>query len=60
MPKAEYIKSAWRHFFDWWLIHRGYQGRGTIEDALCGVIFNAMGYLYELEKEKIKKEKERR
>src|ERR1022692_3756819 len=24
IPKDAYIKSAWRHFMDWWLQHRGY------------------------------------
>jgi len=42
-----YIKSMWRHFLDLWLIHRGYKGRETKEDALNGILFNAMGYLYE-------------
>lgn len=54
MPKDVYMKSAWRHFMDFWLFHRGYKGRETIEDALCALIFNANGYLHELEKEKLK------
>jgi hypothetical protein len=33
--------------------HRGYEGRETMEDALCGVLFNVMGYIHELEKEKL-------
>jgi len=53
MPISSYMKSLMRHFMDVWLDHRGYllplDGR---EDALCGVIFNAMGMLYEIEKEK--------
>ena len=53
MPKEEYIKSAWRHFMDWWLFHRGYEGRETIEEALCALLFNTMGYIHELEKEKL-------
>jgi len=48
MPLSTYIKSGWRHFIDWWKEHRGYYSRDGIEDALCGVIFNAMGYLHEL------------
>jgi len=47
IPKSEYMKSGWRHFEDWWLEHRGCKSREGLEKALCGVIFNAMGYLYE-------------
>jgi len=57
MPKKEYIKSAWRHFIDWWLEHRGYESRDGIKKALCGLIFNSMGYLYEILKEEEKKQK---
>lgn len=52
MPKPVYMKSMWRHFMDIWMEHRGYKSRDGMEDALCGMLFNAMGYLYELEKEK--------
>lgn len=45
IPPAELIKSGWRHFQDWWLEHRGYVSREGIEDALCGLMFNAMAYL---------------
>lgn len=51
IPKDVYMKSAWRHFHDWWMEHRGYESREGMEDALCGLLFNVMGYLYELEKE---------
>ena|SRR5271157_1683252 len=50
MPKDTFMKSGWRHFFDWWLEHRGFKSRDGIDDALCGTIFNAMGYLYEIHK----------
>jgi hypothetical protein len=53
IPKEAYMKSAWRHFFDWWSSHRGYDSREGIEDGICGLIFNAMGYLHEIEKEKL-------
>jgi len=60
IPEHVYIKSAWRHFLDWWMIHRGWQRNDksdghliTAEEALCGVIFNAMGYLHELLKSKL-------
>ena len=42
-----YMKSAWRHFFDWWKEHRGLNSREGLEDALCAVLFNTMGYLHE-------------
>ena len=48
MPKDAYMKSMLRHILDVWLEHRGYDSRDGIEEALCGVIFNAQGYLYEL------------
>ena len=47
IPKDAYIKSGWRHFFDWWAEHRGVQTHEGIELALCGLIFNASGYLHE-------------
>ncbi len=53
MPRDSYMKSMWRHLIQVWNWHRrtGVGGE-TIQDALCGVIFNAMGYLHEVEKEK--------
>jgi hypothetical protein len=53
IPRDAYIKSAWRHFIDWWREHRGYGSREGLEDALCALMFNAMGYLHEHLKEKI-------
>jgi hypothetical protein len=47
MPKNVYIKSAFRHFVDWWLEHRGMESREGLEDALCALMFNTMGYLHE-------------
>ena len=47
IPKDAYIKSLFRHFMDLWKEHRGLPSREGIEDALCGIIFNSMGYLYE-------------
>lgn len=51
---AVLMKSLWRHFFDVWKIHRGGKahdpltGREVmIEEALCALLFNAMGYLHE-------------
>ena len=57
IPKQKYLESMARHFMDVWLIHEGCEcldlrDKHTIslEEALCAVIFNAMGYLHELEK----------
>jgi hypothetical protein len=52
IPKESYMKSGLRHVVDAWLEHRGHTGREDIEEALCGVMFNAMGYLHELMIEK--------
>lgn len=54
IPKDAYMKSGWRHFIDWWKEHRGYKSREGMEEAICAVIFNANGYLYEILKEKKK------
>jgi hypothetical protein len=50
IPVEAYMKSLYRHFMDVWLIHRGYEaptGAGQAE-ALCAVLFNAMGMLLEV------------
>ena len=54
IPRAAYMKSLWRHFMDVWKIHRGLKtvdrvtGKPiTLRQALCGVMFNSMGYLHE-------------
>lgn len=49
IPRPQLIKSGWRHMFDWWAHHRGVKPLDptSVEDALCGLIFNAMGYLHE-------------
>lgn len=50
IPLSEYIKSGLRHVIDWWKIHRSpsLYPRAELEDALCAVLFNTMGYLHEL------------
>ena len=53
MPLSVYMKSAWRHLKSWWSLHRmqfrgRYPNHKLLEDAICGVIFNASGYLHEL------------
>lgn len=57
ITKETYIKSAWRHLHDWWLEHRGYKSREGLKYALCGVIFNAFGYLLEVIREEEKRKK---
>jgi len=52
IPLDEYMKSGWRHFFEWWNVHRGNPPSGELEDTLCALLFNTSGYLHELLKEK--------
>lgn len=55
MPTEVYIKSAVRHLVTWWGIHREVhnggiltlKGERQLEEALCGMMFNVMGYLFE-------------
>ena len=52
LPRSVYMKSLLRHLLAVWLWHRtSKQPEGGIQDALCGVMFNAMGYLFELLRE---------
>lgn len=53
IDKQTYRESRLRHEIAVWLLHEGYEvsdnhGPVDIEDALCGIIFNAMGDLYEV------------
>jgi len=50
IPIDSYAKSLTRHQMDAWLIHRGFSGaaREDLEEALCAIIFNAQGWLFEL------------
>lgn len=43
-----YMKSGWRHFFDWWKGHRAHDPEVELVIPLLAVIFNASGYLHEL------------
>ena len=52
IPKTAYMKSGYRHFFDWWKEHRKLNTKDGLEEALCALMFNVMGYLYEHLKEK--------
>jgi hypothetical protein len=52
MPKNNYIKSAFRHFVDFWKGHRGFKTELDMEEAACAVLFNMQGYLFEMLKDK--------
>jgi hypothetical protein len=54
IPRAAYIKSAWRHFMDWWRAHRS-ESPALVEEACCALMFNVMGYLHEHLKEQAAK-----
>lgn len=54
IPMTAYMKSGWRHFFDWWKLHRASlaealdpQSEDLLEEALCAELFNVQGYLHE-------------
>ena len=49
------MKSCYRHFFDMWLQHRGYEGQDDLEESICALLFNAQAYLFKLLLEKEKK-----
>jgi len=53
IPLDAYAKGGWRHFLHFWARHRGWPVRDTgaaqdIEEDLCALMFNVMGYLHEL------------
>lgn len=53
IPMDSYMKSGWRHFFAWWRYYRNGGGQARVlEDAICALLFNAMGYLHEFLKNK--------
>jgi len=53
IPFDAYMKSGWRHFMEWWRLHRGPAPNhgdhysDLLEDALCAILFNVSGYLHE-------------
>jgi hypothetical protein len=48
IPLDAYMKSAWRHFVEWWREHRRGDGGGAVaQEALCALLFNVQGYLHE-------------
>jgi len=46
IPMDAYMKSMYRHFMDVWGNHRGV-GTEDMEESLCALMFNVMGYLHE-------------
>jgi hypothetical protein len=49
IPMPVYMKSAWRHFHDWWFRHRHQvPGDTYVIEHLCALIFNTQGYLHEI------------
>ena len=67
IPISVYIKSWWRHFFNVWKMWRQMKANypvslsvpdlseielGHLSEALCAALFNNMGMLHEIEKEK--------
>ncbi len=57
IPQQTYFESLYRHFHAAWLLRDGFRagdnhGPVTLEDSLCGILFNTMGYLHEHLKEK--------
>lgn len=47
IPQDVYMKSAWRHFIDWWRWHRKLSVHENLVWAICGLMFNLQGYLHE-------------
>ena len=56
IPIKEYMKSKWRHFMGTWAAYRQAIANGCtvedIEESLCAELFNTMGMLHEILKEK--------
>jgi len=59
MPFPVYAKSLFRHFVDFWTLHRtkipadaalAEAWQDAMEETLCAIMFNAEGYLHELRK----------
>ena len=50
IPQASYMDSMARHAMDVWLHQSGFPDEATegLETALCGLMFNAMGMLFEV------------
>lgn len=52
IPREQYMKSMYRHFMEVWAMHRvvlAPMDQDGVEDALCALMFNVMGYMFELQ-----------
>lgn len=47
IPIDVYMKSKWRHFFDTWKAHRGFDTKEAQPVNLLAELFNTMGMLHE-------------
>jgi hypothetical protein len=52
IPRREYVKSLWRHFWDVWGWSHDESPQEPIEDAICAAMFNLEGLLYGILKDK--------
>lgn len=52
IPIDAYMKSLKRHCDEAWLEHRGFDTENGMIANLCGVLFNGLGYLHEILKER--------
>jgi hypothetical protein len=62
IPQQVYLEGEDRHHRAVWLLIQGYPafdnyGPVTLEDSLCGVIFNSMGMLFEILKGQMEEKK---
>ena len=51
IPFDAYMKSAFRHFHEWWKAHRKHSPAVDLdatEEAICALMFNCEGYLHEI------------
>jgi len=51
MPKQAYMDSLLRHIVEAWKLHE-LKDEEALQESLCGVMFNTMGFLYEILKRK--------
>ena len=53
IPVEQYMKSKLRHIMTTWVLHRqGGYDKETMLDSLCAELFNSMGMMFELLKNK--------
>lgn len=55
IPRQAYMESMHRHFVEVWRMHQqsvegGFVDRLQFDEAICALLFNVMGYMYEQEK----------